>query len=134
MAEKRIVCFLSKKWKYVVFYISNNYYIYLKRLFEIIVTNDCFSIFRRSAALRAASLFASQHCLQWKGGHLFLNNGIPFVFILFLYTTFACNAHYIYAVHNYIHIEFYVVIWEWIQTLLAELSIEVCMFIAIWTN
>ena len=39
MAEKRTVCFQSKKWKYVVFS-SNNYYIYLKRYFEIFVTND----------------------------------------------------------------------------------------------
>jgi len=35
-----------------VFFISNNYYIYLKRYFEKIVTND-FSIFWRTAALRA---------------------------------------------------------------------------------
>jgi len=47
MAEKRIVCFQSK---YVVFFISNNYYIYLKRYFEKIVTNG-FSIFWRTAAL-----------------------------------------------------------------------------------
>ena len=42
MAEKRIVCFQSKKKSeniYVIF-ISNSYYIYLKRYFEIFVTND----------------------------------------------------------------------------------------------
>ena len=37
MAEKRIVCFQSKKVKICI---SNNYYIYLKRYFEIFVTND----------------------------------------------------------------------------------------------
>jgi len=50
MAEKRIVCFQSKKWKYVGFF-SNNYYIYLKRNFEIFVTNDFCSIFWRTAPL-----------------------------------------------------------------------------------
>ena len=41
MAEKRSVCFLSKEVKICsVFYISNNYYIYLKRYFEIFVIND----------------------------------------------------------------------------------------------
>ena len=49
MAEKRIVYFqsnISEKLcadnigKYVVFFISNNYYIYLKRYFEKIVIND----------------------------------------------------------------------------------------------
>ena len=43
MAEKRIVCFQSKKVKIHVcrfFIISNNYYIYLKRYFETFVTND----------------------------------------------------------------------------------------------
>jgi len=38
MAEKRIVCFQSKKVKICL--ISNNYYIYLKIYFEIFVTND----------------------------------------------------------------------------------------------
>ena len=38
MAEN--VCFLSKEVKICIFYISNNYYIYLKRYFEIFVTND----------------------------------------------------------------------------------------------
>ena len=52
MTEKRNVCFQSKKkWKYVVFLISNNYYIYLKKYFEIFVTNDIFSIFWRTTAL-----------------------------------------------------------------------------------
>jgi len=40
MAEKRIVCFESKQWKYVGFnryFDFNNYYIYLKRYFEIFV-------------------------------------------------------------------------------------------------
>jgi len=40
MAEKRIVCFQSKKWKYVGLtgiLISNNYYMYVKRYFEIFV-------------------------------------------------------------------------------------------------
>jgi len=42
MAEKRIVCFQSKKLKMYMYVslISNNYYIYLKRYFEIFVTND----------------------------------------------------------------------------------------------
>jgi len=40
MAEKRIVCFQSKKVKIYMFFISNNYYIYLKRYFETNVTND----------------------------------------------------------------------------------------------
>jgi len=42
MAEKRIVCFQSKKKMKVltVILISNNYYIFLKRYFEIFVTND----------------------------------------------------------------------------------------------
>jgi len=39
MAEKRIVCFQSKKSEIVyvltVILISNNYYVYLKRYFEI---------------------------------------------------------------------------------------------------
>jgi len=43
---------MTEKWKYVVFFISNNYYKYLKRYFEIFVSNDCLSIFWRSAALR----------------------------------------------------------------------------------
>jgi len=46
MAEKRNVCFQSKKSKkYVhvgIFFISNNYYIHLKRYFEKNVTNDFF--------------------------------------------------------------------------------------------
>jgi len=37
MAEKRIVCFQSKICS---FFISNNYYIYLKGYFEIFVFND----------------------------------------------------------------------------------------------
>ena len=61
MAEMRIVCFQSKKVvkKFLgFFYISNNYYIYLKRYFEILVTNDFLSIFWRSAALKyAVSIF-----------------------------------------------------------------------------
>ena len=40
MAEKRTVCIKSKKKIEVVFFISNNYYINLKRYFEIFVTND----------------------------------------------------------------------------------------------
>ena len=41
MAEKRIVCFQSKKVKRCrFFFISNNYYIYLKRYFEKFVTYD----------------------------------------------------------------------------------------------
>jgi len=40
MAVKRIVCFQSKKVKICTFFISNNYFIYLKRYFEIFVTND----------------------------------------------------------------------------------------------
>ena len=35
----------------LVILISNNYYKYLKRYFEIFVTYDCLSIFWRSAAL-----------------------------------------------------------------------------------
>ena len=45
MAEKRMVCFQSKKVKICIFFlISNNYYIYiyLKRYFEKFVTNDFF--------------------------------------------------------------------------------------------
>jgi len=54
MAEKRIVCFQSKKVKICsLFFIFNNYYIYLKRYFEEKnVTNDIFSIFWRTAALK----------------------------------------------------------------------------------
>ena len=52
MAEKRIVCFQSKKVKRCIFFlIFNNYFIYLKRYFEKCVTNDFFSIFWRTAAL-----------------------------------------------------------------------------------
>jgi len=40
MAEKRIVCFQSKKVKICKKIISNNYYLYLKRYCEIFVTND----------------------------------------------------------------------------------------------
>ena len=41
MAEKRIVCFQSKKVKICRFFlISNNYYKYLEIYFEIFVTND----------------------------------------------------------------------------------------------
>jgi len=41
MAEKRIVCFQSIKVKRCRFFIfPNHYYIYLKRHFEKIVTND----------------------------------------------------------------------------------------------
>jgi len=41
MAEKRIICFQSKKVKICrFFFISNNFYIYLKRYFEIYVIND----------------------------------------------------------------------------------------------
>jgi len=41
MAEKRIVCEKSENMKILtVILISNNYYIYLKRYFEIVVTND----------------------------------------------------------------------------------------------
>jgi len=39
MAEKEIVCFQSKKVKICRFFISHNYYIYLKRNVEIFVTN-----------------------------------------------------------------------------------------------
>ena len=50
--EKRIVCFQSKKVKTCCFYfISDNYYIYLKKYFEIFVTNDFLSIFWSTAAL-----------------------------------------------------------------------------------
>jgi len=53
IVEKQSVCFQSKKVKICrFFYISNNYYIYLKRYFEVFVTNDFFSIFWRTAALR----------------------------------------------------------------------------------
>ena len=58
MAEKRIVCFQSKKVKICsFFYISNNYYIYLKRFFLIFVTNDCFSIFWRTDALKVTFIY-----------------------------------------------------------------------------
>jgi len=40
IAEKQIVCFQSNKVKICRF--SNNYYIYLKRYFEIFVSNDFF--------------------------------------------------------------------------------------------
>ena len=41
MTEKQIVCFQSKKVKICSFYfLSNNYYIYLKRYLKIFVTND----------------------------------------------------------------------------------------------
>jgi len=62
MAEKRTVCFQSKKsenmWVLTVILIfyNNNYYIYLKRYFKIFVTNDFCSIFWRSAALNSFSL------------------------------------------------------------------------------
>ena len=54
MAEKRIVCFQSKKVKNMfvstVIFISNKYYIYLKRYFEIFVTND-FLVYSRGQLL-----------------------------------------------------------------------------------
>jgi len=41
IAEKWIVCFQNKKVEVCSFYfIFNNYYIYMKRYFEIFVTND----------------------------------------------------------------------------------------------
>ena len=40
MAEKRIVYFQSTKVKICRFFISCNYYIYLKSYFEIFVTNN----------------------------------------------------------------------------------------------
>jgi len=40
MAEKQIVCFQFKKVKTCIFFISNNYYICVKRYFENFVTND----------------------------------------------------------------------------------------------
>jgi len=53
MAEMRIVYFQSKKVKRCkFFFISNNYYISLKRYFENFVTNDCFSVLWRTAALK----------------------------------------------------------------------------------
>jgi len=53
MAEKRVACFQSKKVKICRFFsISTNYYIYLKRYFEIFLTNNCFSIFWRTTALK----------------------------------------------------------------------------------
>jgi len=55
LAEKRIVCFQSKKVKICRFFlISNNYYRYLKKYFEIFVTNDCFSIFWRTPAFKSS--------------------------------------------------------------------------------
>jgi len=52
MAEKQIVCFQSKKVKICrIFYF--NYYIYLKRYFEKVVTYF-FSIFWSTAALNIA--------------------------------------------------------------------------------
>jgi len=41
MAEKQLSVFKAKKWKYVGFFISNNYYIYIWRdILKKIVTND----------------------------------------------------------------------------------------------
>jgi len=40
MTEGELSVFKAKIWKYVVLFISNNYYIYLKRYFEKIVTNE----------------------------------------------------------------------------------------------
>jgi len=57
MAEKQIVCFQSKKAKMCSFFTSNNYYIYLKRYFEIFVTM-IFSIFWRTAALKDIYLYS----------------------------------------------------------------------------
>jgi len=37
---------------FILLYLFNNYYIYLKIYFEIFVTNDSFSIFWRTAALK----------------------------------------------------------------------------------
>ena len=69
MAEKRIVCFQSKskKVKICSFFISNNYYIYLKRFFEICVTNDFFSIFWRTVCFQTfIDWYADTHlCARW---------------------------------------------------------------------
>ena len=46
--------FKAKKWKYVGFFISNNYYIYLKRYFEIFVTNVLFK-WRTAASMHTKS-------------------------------------------------------------------------------
>ena len=54
MGEKRIVCFQSKQVKIC------SYYIYLKRYFEKIVTND-FRIFWRTAALTFLSVLNVHH-------------------------------------------------------------------------
>jgi len=62
MAEKRIVCFQSKTVKICSFcFIFNNYYIYLKRYFEIFVTYDFFSIFWRTVALSVSLLSHTEY-------------------------------------------------------------------------
>ena len=40
LAEKRMLCIQIKKLKVCSFCISNNYYLYFKRYFEIFLTND----------------------------------------------------------------------------------------------
>jgi len=53
VAEKRIVCFQSKKVKIsrLFLFLTTIIHIYLKRYFEKNVTNDFFSLFWRTAAL-----------------------------------------------------------------------------------
>jgi len=51
IAEKQVFCFQSKTVKICRFFFLTTIYIYLKRYFEKIVTNDFFSIFGRTAAL-----------------------------------------------------------------------------------
>jgi len=74
MAEKRIVCFQSKKVNICRFIFNfNNYYIYLKRYFEKFRTNDFCTIFWRTAALRWVRAFGmwvenikSAYTLTWQ--------------------------------------------------------------------
>jgi len=64
MAEKRIVSFKSKNVKICsFFYISNNYYIYFKRYFEIFVTNDFFKVYSRGQMLYDLSCLCLWKCL-----------------------------------------------------------------------
>jgi len=58
----------------MVFFISNNYYIYLKRYFENIVTKDFFRIFWSTAALKGSIDVCIKKTLPRKKRNMNLRN------------------------------------------------------------
>ena len=81
--------FKAKKWKYVVFFLSNNYYIYFK-IFWNIWTNDIFSVFWRSAVLKRIC-WCTRSLWRWPGS-VFIKHLKSSVYVtLNAIGSFQCN-------------------------------------------